>query len=204
MKILAYDVSGKVSSIALKTERGGLTFFQDNLHSSDPTIFLLPKIEELLMKGEVSFQHLDVIVTFSGPGSFTGIRAGLSALVGFSVALKKTRVLSITKDKILRFVCHDPDRPVVCDNFNQQFYLLQGDTVQIVSKDDLLNIPSFITDCPQLNDGKNDFIDPETLIMGLLAFVESLPESELDRLGSQPIEAHYFKTPVYKKYMPIV
>ena len=49
-------------------------------------VTLLPRIEELLAKQGLSFFDLDLLVSTTGPGSFTGIRVALATLQGLSLA----------------------------------------------------------------------------------------------------------------------
>ncbi len=48
---------------------------------------LMGVIEELLAKAECTYANFKSIAACVGPGSFTGIRVGVSAAIGFSVAL---------------------------------------------------------------------------------------------------------------------
>lgn len=49
---------------------------------------LIPNIEELLGQANISTNELDRIVVSRGPGSFTGIRIGISTAIGLARALK--------------------------------------------------------------------------------------------------------------------
>lgn len=54
-------------------------------HSS----LLIPKIKEMLEKVDFSIDGVDAFVIGLGPGSFTGMRIGVSAVKGFGIATKK-------------------------------------------------------------------------------------------------------------------
>jgi len=54
-------------------------------HSS----LLIPKIKEMLEKVNFSIDGVDAFVIGLGPGSFTGLRIGVSAVKGFGIATKK-------------------------------------------------------------------------------------------------------------------
>lgn len=49
--------------------------------------FVVPMVKELLAAQGVAFAGVDTIVTPVGPGTFTGLRIGLSAAKGFALAL---------------------------------------------------------------------------------------------------------------------
>lgn len=88
MKILALESSAVACSacvtedeflIAQSYENSGLT------HS----VTLLPMAEELLKNCGLKLKDIDVIAVAAGPGSFTGLRIGVSAAKGLGWALNK-------------------------------------------------------------------------------------------------------------------
>ncbi len=88
MKILALESSALSCSacvtedcflVAQSYENSGLT------HS----VTLLPMVEELLKNCGLTLRDIDVIAVAAGPGSFTGLRIGVSAAKGLAWALEK-------------------------------------------------------------------------------------------------------------------
>lgn len=88
MKILALESSAIAASVCLceddfliaqSYENSGLT------HS----VTLLPMAEQLLDRVGVRLEDVDVIAVAAGPGSFTGLRIGVSAAKGLAWALDK-------------------------------------------------------------------------------------------------------------------
>lgn len=59
----------------------------------------LSYLDKFLKSCKVSLLEIDKIIVVSGPGSFTGIRAGLSMSLAFSFA-NDIPLYSITKDKV--------------------------------------------------------------------------------------------------------
>lgn len=87
-KILAVDTSSNILSVAVCS--GTDAIFEANLdgvprHSEQ----LVDLIQEGLKRVRIKKQDLDFLIWGLGPGSFTGLRIGLSALKGFQVGLKK-------------------------------------------------------------------------------------------------------------------
>lgn len=82
MNVLAIDTSTSLLGIGL---RAGDNYFEFNqnvgLHHTEN---LLTEVHSLLSKSNTSIQELDLIVVSKGPGSFTGLRIGLSAAKGLS------------------------------------------------------------------------------------------------------------------------
>lgn len=88
MKILAIDTSSKFLSIALGDGKDTIkeeNYLLDRRHSS----LLIPKIKEMLDGSGLSINKINTFVCGLGPGSFTGLRIGVSAVKGLGLALKK-------------------------------------------------------------------------------------------------------------------
>src|SRR5215468_1442862 len=91
MLILSIDTSGKSGGITLA--QGDKTSFR--LLSSTPiaggtfSAQLVPTLASLLEKHRLAATDIAGFVVVSGPGSFTGLRVGLSAIKGLAEILKK-------------------------------------------------------------------------------------------------------------------
>lgn len=86
--ILAVDTSSRVLSVAIRASDQAV--FEANLdgtprHSEQ----LIDLIEEGLKRLKLKKNQLDELAWGLGPGSFTGLRIGLSALKGFHLGLRK-------------------------------------------------------------------------------------------------------------------
>lgn len=85
MKILALESSATAASVAV-TENGALlaqSFQRTGLTHSRT---LLPMVENLLQNCGLTLDGMDVIAVAAGPGSFTGLRIGVSAAKGLAWA----------------------------------------------------------------------------------------------------------------------
>ncbi|GHU86061.1 hypothetical protein FACS1894198_5170 [Clostridia bacterium] len=88
MIILGIETATKTTSVALCEEHRILGQFTTNtaqVHSKT----LLPMIESLLNSTKVALQEVDLFAVSCGPGSFTGVRIGMSVAKGFAVASEK-------------------------------------------------------------------------------------------------------------------
>lgn len=85
MKILGIDTSSKSSSCAIVEDGKILAEYFVNA-SFQHSKTLMPMIESLLSSLEISASDIDAIGVTVGPGSFTGVRIGVSAAkgIGFS------------------------------------------------------------------------------------------------------------------------
>lgn len=91
MLILSIDTSGKNGSVALA--RGDAEKFQ--LIASSPveggtfSAQLIPQIARLLSENNLKKSDIDAFAAATGPGSFTGLRIGLTAVKGLAEILHK-------------------------------------------------------------------------------------------------------------------
>ena len=103
MKILALETSAKAVSAAI-TEDGRVlaSGYQDTGLTHSRT--LMPIVEHLFRNTELAAEDLDAIAVAVGPGSFTGIRIGVSAAKGLAFALDKPAIAVSTLAAMARNV----------------------------------------------------------------------------------------------------
>ena len=122
MKILALESSALAASAAVCEEeelvaqswqRTGLT------HSAT----LMPMVEGLLDSAGLTLADMDVIAVAAGPGSFTGLRIGVSAAKGLAWALDRPCAACSTLESMAWQVAHmDGELCPVMDARRQQVY----------------------------------------------------------------------------------
>lgn len=101
MKILAVDTSSSICSVAvLEDEKliNELSIDDINTHSTK----LMPLIDTLLKNSNLTINDIDLFACGIGPGSFTGIRIGVSTIKAFSDVTNKP-VVGITSLEALAF-----------------------------------------------------------------------------------------------------
>lgn len=76
MKTLFLDTHSKLLSVALITDRRINLKEKESINSH--AVLLLPLIDSLLKEENTKVENIDQIIVINGPGSFTGIRVGLS------------------------------------------------------------------------------------------------------------------------------
>src|ERR1022692_5189393 len=75
---------------------------------------LMPLIARVIRQAGIAFAALDRIAVTTGPGSFTGLRVGLSAARGIALAANKPVVgLSTLAAHAARVVARNAGRPVI-------------------------------------------------------------------------------------------
>jgi len=83
--ILSIETAISVCSVALHREGkliGALELHQDNVHSQK----LMPVIDALFIQAGVQTTGLDAVAISAGPGSYTGLRIGVSTAKGLAYA----------------------------------------------------------------------------------------------------------------------
>ena len=88
MLILAFESSAKAASVALCRD-GHLVSQYSQCSGLTHSRTLLPMAEDMLKNAELSIGDVDVFAVAHGPGSFTGIRIGVSTVKGLAWASDK-------------------------------------------------------------------------------------------------------------------
>ncbi len=122
MRILALETAAKAVSAAI-TEDGKVlaSGYQDTGLTHSRT--LMPIVEGLLRNTGLTVAGMDAIAVSAGPGSFTGVRIGVSAAKGLAFAAEKPAVAVSTLAALARNVSFF-DGLVICamDARRQQVY----------------------------------------------------------------------------------
>ena len=90
MLLLAIDTSARQGGITLARGGDGLVDIVESASLQGGTFSaeLIPQISELLSKHSLTPQQVEGLVAVTGPGSFTGLRVGLTAVKGLAEVLK--------------------------------------------------------------------------------------------------------------------
>lgn len=88
MKILAIDTSSQSAGCALTEDDFILGEFFTNIKLTHSQT-IMPMVQSLLEQTRISLGEVDLFAVTHGPGSFTGLRIGLSAVKGMAHALGK-------------------------------------------------------------------------------------------------------------------
>ena len=112
MKILALETSAKAVSAAV-VENGKIlcSGYQDTGLTHSRT--LMPIVEHILKNTGIPMAQIDAVAVAAGPGSFTGIRIGVSAAKGLAFAIEKPAVTVSTLAAMARSVAFR-DGLIVC------------------------------------------------------------------------------------------
>ena len=127
MRVLAIDTALEACSAAvLDTERGGIAASETIAMARGHAEALMPLIARVMDIADVEFATLDRIAVTTGPGSFTGLRVGISATRGIALAAGKPAVgLTTLAAYAAPHIAHDDKTAVVVaiDARHQHVYL---------------------------------------------------------------------------------
>lgn len=101
MKVLALETATTAGSIAIVNDEELIAEVKVNINIAHAER-LMPSVDYLLNASRLSITDIDAFAVSIGPGSFTGLRIGLSTAKGFSYATNKPLVSVPTLDAFAR------------------------------------------------------------------------------------------------------
>jgi tRNA threonylcarbamoyl adenosine modification protein YeaZ len=127
MRVLAIDTALEACSAAvLDTERGGILASESIPMLRGHAEALLPLVSRVMTEAGMEFSALDRVAVTVGPGSFTGLRVGVSAARGIAVAAGKPAVgLTTLAALAAPYIAVDDVTPLAAaiDARNDQVYM---------------------------------------------------------------------------------
>jgi tRNA threonylcarbamoyladenosine biosynthesis protein TsaB len=89
MRVLAIDTAlAACSAAVLDTEQGGILAGESQPMARGHAEALMPLLARVMDRSGLTFSDLDRVAVTTGPGSFTGLRVGISAARGIALAAK--------------------------------------------------------------------------------------------------------------------
>ncbi len=160
MTILALDTTSEFASIAVRSN--GQTAAELALHSREGFAHLIfPAIERILTQAGVRLAEIDCFAAASGPGSFTGVRVGLSAVKGLAEAMGKPAV-GVSNLQALSSFGNLPLRAVVLDARRGEVYAaVYNSSLEPVVSEAVLKLSDWLE---TLHEPVYEFISPAGLL----------------------------------------
>ena len=124
--LLAIDTCGSNGTIALARRTGEhiAVLGTSELANKTSAAMLVPRLGELLDAYHASLKQVEAIIVINGPGSFTGVRVGVSAVKGLAEVFG-TPVIAISR---LRVLAHKAQtRYAALDAGRGEFYFRDDD-----------------------------------------------------------------------------
>lgn len=151
MFILAIDTSSKTASIALLDEDEILSEIFINLGVNHSTV-LLPVLQELFRISQLVPEKIDFFACTEGPGSFTGLRIGVSTVKGLSMATGKP-IVGVSTLEALAFNCIGSGILVCpmmdakkCQVYTALYRTGRDEKLEQIKKDTVTDVRAFLQD----------------------------------------------------------
>ena len=148
MRLLSIDTTGGTGNIALVSESGVI----DEMMLVSPEGFahvLFPAIAQLLARQGLTLESLDGFAASSGPGSFTGVRVGLTAVKGLAEAAGR-RVVAVSHLQALASYGTGPLRAIVIDARRGEVYgAVYDSALQPISGEVVVGLPRWLASLPE-------------------------------------------------------
>jgi len=106
--ILNIETSTEVCSVALARD-GVVIHSRENLTGQNHAMLVTVFIEELLAESNLAIEQLDAVAVSGGPGSYTGLRIGVSVAKGICYASRLPLISITSLEAMAHHVIHDPD-----------------------------------------------------------------------------------------------
>jgi tRNA threonylcarbamoyladenosine biosynthesis protein TsaB len=127
--VLAMDTCGQVGMVALvniRSDTEAVTCLaQSEMGSRSASAELMPAIDAMLRDASLDLADLRALVVVNGPGSFTGLRVGLSTAKGLSHA-SRLPIFAISRLAVLASFSEHPEAVALLDAGRNEFYARQA------------------------------------------------------------------------------
>lgn len=155
MKLLAVDTTSKIATVAIKDGPNIYSAEDDNniTHSEK----LLPLIHRVLTENNLNIKDVNMLLTTNGPGSFTGVRIGVSTIKALSHP-SNLKIMAIASLELMAFTTYlslkSSEEKYICsmlDARNNRVYYsvykiyIKNDKIHIENVNDISNEDLFIS-----------------------------------------------------------
>lgn len=150
MTVLSIDTCGASGSVALgRIETESISLFgETDLPGKTYSAQLVPRARALLESHNLTADALSAIVVVNGPGSFTGIRIGISSAKGFAAALNLP-IVAVSRLAVLAWKSHA--KRAALDAGRNEIYYREGIHESLIPAADLQTAPGLALCEPALH-----------------------------------------------------
>ena len=180
--ILAIDTTGSPGSIALVSEAGGSAYeVMEEVQMDSPEGFgqvLFGEIDALLGRAGVGVRDIAAFASASGPGSFTGVRIGLTAVKGLGEATGRPVIAVSNLQALASYGTASsgsaPLRAVLMDaRRGEIFGAVYNSALELVQEEIVIRIEEWLASLP----GDVEFIIPTIVSDAERSMVEALSQN---------------------------
>jgi tRNA threonylcarbamoyladenosine biosynthesis protein TsaB len=156
MKILSLDSATECATVAIIDNDKILGETIVN-YKKQHSVIMMPMIDNLLKSCSLSVSDIDGFVVSSGPGSFTGLRIGMSTIKGLVQATKKPFVTINSLDGLANNLFNT--QGIICPiidalrgNVYTNFYRFKNNSLVALNEPQLLSMEEVIKKCSDFNE----------------------------------------------------
>ena len=140
--ILAFDTCAEIGTVALLDLKNGATTVtcvsQTELGGRAASAELMPAIDAMLRQASLDLRALRTLLVVNGPGSFTGIRVGLSTVKGLAHAAG-TPIVAISRLAVLASLAErHGDTLALLDAGRNEFYARRAEREWLASFEEIV------------------------------------------------------------------
>ncbi len=152
--LLAVDTANRATSVALYVNGRVYSAHEEAVQQAEQ---LVPMIQRICVSANKKPEEIDHFAINIGPGSFTGIRVGVSALKAYAFALKK-KIIPVTSLHLLAYLSGKAPVTVLMHAGKNQVYAQEfSKDIKPISDIKLVDIEAvkpenFVTNEPALKD----------------------------------------------------
>lgn len=161
--LLAIEMTGEICGVAIGADADNSPLVKEQAARHGQSNVIMPLIEAVLTEVNATYADICALAVSTGPGSFTGLRAGLATVYGLGLSLRLP-VYGFTTHEVLAAGIEGDVLSVVDSRRAEPFYQLTGSAPQVGSIDAIKavieNHPGPLTirgvHVDHLRDGMND------------------------------------------------
>lgn len=178
MYSLFIDTHSSLITVALTN--GKVVYMKEKESNLSHSKLLLPMIKDLMNEKKVNFKHLEEIIVVNGPGSFTGIRIGLSVAktIAYALNIRIKTISSLTA----YLVSNNLDNKIAIIKENKGYYISAFD----INNKSILE-EKYVTDISEYKD-KYNVIKNEINILNVYNYMKTV-----NSINPHLVKANYIK-----------
>jgi tRNA threonylcarbamoyladenosine biosynthesis protein TsaB len=190
LKILAIDTTSELGSIAITD--GERIIEETLLQSSDGfSHVLFGELENLLARNNLKLADIDGFASASGPGTFTGVRVGLTAVKGLAEATSR-KVVAVSNLRAMAYFGSGELRAPVIDARRGEIYgAVYSASLELVREEVVMRNDAWLASLPAGHELLT-FPRPLAGAVGVIAAREFAAGRALDPAG---VDANYVRRP---------
>lgn len=170
MRLLAIDTTSEFGSLALAED--GRVLEEVALHSPDGFAHVMfPEIEALLARHNLKITDIQGFAAAAGPGSFTGVRVGLTAAKGLAEATGRKVVAVSNLQAVASFGTHALRAPVLDARRGDIFGAVYDADLRLVAPEVVMKREDWLQTLPT---GTEVIDQPHRVLAGAIARIASL------------------------------